>query len=119
VAVGVVTSLALYIEQVRTWDEHLSHYREIAAWLSEDVTGAVPLIADPPGFAYAGGGPSIVLPSNGPGAALEAADRYGARYLVLEQAHSSAYETLWETREHARLRFIGTAGTTHVYRISP
>ncbi len=46
--------------------------------------GQVVMVADPPGFYLASGNPAIAVPDGGPETALLAAERYGARFLVLE-----------------------------------
>jgi 4-amino-4-deoxy-L-arabinose transferase-like glycosyltransferase len=71
-------------EPLELWNERLAHYVAIDRWLrARGETGPV-LVVDPPGFTLATGRPSIVVPSDGPQAVRAAADRFGARWLLLE-----------------------------------
>jgi hypothetical protein len=78
------------------WNQRLAHYVAIDRWLrARGETGPV-LVVDPPGFTLATGRPSIVVPSDGPHAVSAAADRFGARWLLLESNVPSLIAT-WQS----------------------
>jgi hypothetical protein len=66
------------------WNDRLTHYVAVDRWLRARGESGPVLVVDPPGFTLATGRPSIVVPSDGPQAVRAAADRFGARWLLLE-----------------------------------
>jgi hypothetical protein len=55
------------------------------------------LVVNPPGFTTATRRPSIVVPSNGAEAIRQAADRFGARWLIVESNIPSLVD-VWRSR---------------------
>ncbi|TAK30589.1 MAG: hypothetical protein EPO21_19155 [Chloroflexota bacterium] len=98
-------------------DARYSRYNELASWFAErGEAKAVVMLVDPPAYYYSSGQPAIVLPSDGPDAAMAAGARYGARFLVLEKLHSRAYEPLYSGEEQdERLQLVATLGEAQVY----
>jgi hypothetical protein len=97
-------------------------YSYLVEWLeTEGQSGAVVMVGDPPGYWYHGGGPSIVVPNEPVETVLSVADRYGARYLVLDTNRPRPLAALYEGVEiHSRLHLVKTlAGNMHVFRIQP
>jgi hypothetical protein len=76
------------------------------------------MVSDPPDYYFATGQNAIVLPDQGMAVILQAADRYGASYLLLEPLHSQAQDALWSGAERSpRLRLLWSTPTAHLYRI--
>jgi hypothetical protein len=99
-----------------------SAYQYLVEWLAaRDQLGAVVMVGDPPGYRYHGGGPSIVVPNEPPERVLAAADRYGARYLVLDRNRPAPLAALFsEETAHPRLSLVGSLnGGLRIYRIQP
>ncbi len=97
-------------------------YRHLVEWLAaQSELQAVVMVGDPPGYWYHGGGPSIVVPNEPVETLLAVADRYGARYLVLDSNRPGPLASLYEGIEtHPRLRLIGLpANDLRLYRIEP
>jgi hypothetical protein len=97
-------------------------YSYLVEWLeAEGQAGTVVMVGDPPGYWYHGGGPSIVVPNEPVEIALAVADRYGARYLILDRNRPAPLASLYEGAEgHPRLHLVETLpGDMHVFRISP
>jgi hypothetical protein len=85
------------VEPQELWNTRFIHYREIERWLrAQGATGPV-LVVDPPGFTLATGRPSIVVPSDGPRALRAAADRFGARWLILE-SNVPSLDAVWRSQ---------------------
>jgi hypothetical protein len=97
-------------------------YSHLVEWLHAEGQGdAIVMVGDPPSYWYHGGGPSIVVPNESVETVLTVADRYGARYLVLDQNRPRPLTSLYEgTEAHSRLYLVEMpAGDMRVYRIQP
>jgi hypothetical protein len=128
-AAVVLLGLALYLQAsafagVRR--EHLrlaAQFEAIAGWLEQEVEpGAVVMTTQPHSLLYASGHPAIPLPAaEPPAAALAAAERYGARYLILTEAAGRYPDALEPPPPgFALLRRADLAGTdTRLYRLEP
>ncbi len=102
--------------------EAVAPYSALAEWLTgRGEANVVVMVGDPPGYWYYGGGLSIVVPNEPVETTLAAADRYGARYLVLDANRPMPLAALYEgTATHPRLSLVESLpGDLRVYRISP
>ncbi|MEZ0395671.1 MAG: hypothetical protein ABWK53_04465 [Anaerolineales bacterium] len=72
--------------ETQAWGRDQVIYRQAARQLQSAglLPGQVVMVADPPAFYLASGQPAIVIPDGSPQTALLAAERYGARFLILE-----------------------------------
>ncbi len=97
-------------------------YSHLVEWLHAEGQGdAIVMLGDPPSYWYHGGGPSIVVPNEPVATLLAVADRYGARYLVLDHNRPGPLASLFEGAEtHPRLRLAELlSGDLRVYHIVP
>ncbi len=80
-------------------------YARLVEWLgAEGQEEALVMVGDPPGYWYHGGGPSIVVPNEPVETVLAVADRYGARYLVLDRNRPAPLSSLYMgNTAHSRL----------------
>jgi hypothetical protein len=63
-------------------------YQQLNAWLAgRGEPDALVMVGDPATYWYVSGAPAIVVPDGTPETAVAAAERYGARYLVLDANH--------------------------------
>ena len=117
VLTGVQVSLSLQAVTERHQDE-AEQFQEIAAWLEHHVApGDVLMTSQPYTLLYTSGHPSIVLPGNEPpSSAMEAAQRYGARYLVITQTFGQ-YPQILHDEPDPRFRLVGTPGGSEIYEI--
>lgn len=102
------------------WRGGNAPYSHLDQWLeAQDQTEAIVMVGDPPGYWYHSGGPSIVVPNEPVETVLAVADRYGARYLVLDRNRPTPLASFYEGREtHPRLHLEETLPTgLTVYRI--
>ncbi len=104
------------------WNQGARAYEEIADAVSS--YGPEPdepvLINNPPGFYLVSSHPAIVIPDGGPEAVLAAADRFGARLLILEENHPRGLAGLFSRpRDHGRLRYLGPAADGKIYWVAP
>ena len=125
VGLAVLISGFLYFQGViagTRWRGGDAAYSHLAEWLeAESQAGQVIMVGDPPGYWYHGGGPSIVVPNEPVETVLVVADRYGARYLVLDRNRPSPLAPLYGGMEtHPRLHLVKKlADVLHVYLIEP
>jgi hypothetical protein len=98
-----------------------ARYSDLVDWLAaEDQGDAVVMVGDPPSYWYHGGGPSIMVPNEPVETVLTVADRYGARYLVLDHNRPGPLALLHEGAEsHPRLILaVSLSGDTRIYQIA-
>jgi len=93
-------------------------FEAVADWLARHAApGDVVMTTQPYTLNYASAHPSIVLPGNEPpDAAWEAAQRYGARFLVITQAFGK-YPQILHDQPDPRFRLLEATGTTEIYEI--
>ncbi len=102
--------------------EGIATYSDLVDWLeAEDQGEVLVMVGDPPSYWYHGGGPSIVVPNESVETALTVADRYGARYLVLDHNRPRPLVSLYEGKEtHPRLWLLESPlDELRIYRIAP
>jgi hypothetical protein len=87
------------------WRTESVTYRRLADWLAaRDLQGEIVMLGDPPGYWYIARGPAIVIPNEEPDTLLVVADRYGARYLILDTNRPTPLSGLYEgSASHAGL----------------
>ena len=92
------------------WRQPDAAYTRLAGWLAaQGEPDAIVMVNDPPGYWYAANMRSIVAPSEPPEATLAAADRYGARYLVLDANRPAPLAALYVGEAtHPRLQAVYT-----------
>jgi hypothetical protein len=78
------------------WNERAAHYRAVERWLAREGAVGPVLVVDPPAFAVTTGRPAIVVPTDGFDALQAVADRFGARWLIVESDHAAPYATAWK-----------------------
>ncbi|GAB4536638.1 MAG: hypothetical protein Kow0063_22400 [Anaerolineae bacterium] len=125
VGMALLVSAFVYYQKLvvdPAWRQGALSYTHLAEWLeSEGQAEAVVMVGDPPGYWYYSGGPSIVVPNEPLETVLAVADRYGARYLVLDRNRPRPLAALYEGEEtHPRLSLVETLiGDLCVYHIVP
>lgn len=87
------------------WNERDWGYTEIGRWLADQgAEETVVMVGDAPGFTWHTGHEAIAVPNESPETILAAADRYGARYLVLDRARPRTTDALYTGKAtHVRL----------------
>jgi hypothetical protein len=125
VAMALLVSGILYYQKVLARPDRQeggTNYARLVEWLgAEGQEAATVMVGDPPGYWYHGGGPSIMVPNESVETVLAVADRYGARYLVLDHNRPRPLVSLYEgTETHPRLWLLESSlGELRIYRIEP
>jgi hypothetical protein len=93
-------------------------FEAVGEWLTRNANpGDVVMTTQPHTLSYASGRPSIVLPGNeSPDSAWEAAQRYGARFLVITQTFGQ-YPEILHQQPDPRFRLQEASETTEIYEI--
>jgi hypothetical protein len=104
----LVTILALWRAGALTggWARRGDGYAEIGRWLRDAGQPATTIVmaGNAPGFTWLTGHPAIAVPNEPLDTILAVADRYGARYLVLDDARPRTTDRLYNgTTAHPRL----------------
>jgi hypothetical protein len=105
VGLSAVLSAFLIFVNAHAWDATASAYAAVGRVVAKDAAraggrGAAPvvMVADPANYYYQTDEHAIVLPDQPLPVMAGAAQRYGARYLVLEPVHTAAQNDLWSGR---------------------
>ncbi len=115
----VVACLALSAYAALLWRDAFDPPLAVRVGLVEQGFVRAPaLVADAASWRYVLDGPALVTPADGLDVAREVARRYGAKTLVLEPGHFSAYDALYEGRERVDwLEPVTLDGPARVWRI--
>lgn len=79
-----------------SWNERATHYATVEEWLVARGAAGPILVVDPPAFTVATGRPAIMIPTDSLDALTAAADRFDARWLVVEQDHAIPLNPAWK-----------------------
>jgi hypothetical protein len=123
----LVTVFALWRAGVLggTWNDRDLHYAQIANRLdAQGEAEAVVMVGDAPAFAWHTGHPAVAIPNDPLDIILFVADRYGARYLVLDAARPRTTDALFGGEaSHPRLMLAQTGelygASWQLYEILP
>lgn len=126
-ALMVILTGILYFQRVigaevgnAAWSQSWRQGREIEAELVRlgAQPGEIVMVNNPPGFTAASGRDSIVIPHGGVEVTLQAAKRYHAVYLVLEENHVTGLDALYaQPLTDARLEYLGEIGKARFFKI--
>ncbi|MFO7944200.1 MAG: glycosyltransferase family 39 protein [Anaerolineales bacterium] len=102
------------------WNQPMNEYKMIGITLAK--LGAkkndLVMINNPPGYYVATRSPSIVIPEGGKKAFFEAAERYGAKYLILDRNTPESLSEVYRTPEgHQGLMYLKTKEDIHYFKI--
>lgn len=109
VAGAIALSVSVAAEKLPAWQATDVVYPQIGEWLTQrEGEPAIVMIANPPAFWYHTGYPAVVVPNGDPQTLLAVADRYGVRYVILDQNRPTPLARLYAGEEsHPRLQPCG------------
>ncbi len=121
---GTTVALTGVLLQTRVvqgqWGRAQERYRQVEAWLRENVGDEAPVIvANPPGYWLATGRTALALPGGDVTMILRVADDFGARYLLLEPgAFPAQLDPLFaQNSDDGRFRYLTTIEEARLYAI--
>ena len=102
------------------WNQPMKEYKKIGNTLAK--LGAkkndLVMVNNPPGYYVATHSPSIVVPEGGKNALFEAAERYGAKYLILDRNTPESLSEIYQSPEgHQGLMYLKTKEDIHYFKI--
>jgi hypothetical protein len=105
------------------WSQENDAYSQIKTILvSQGMTDeAVVMVANSPGFYLASGNPAIAVPDGDVNTLLRVAQRYGAKYVILEEGGTPGglMPVYDHPAEQTGLQYLGDVGGAHIYGIQP
>jgi hypothetical protein len=108
VVVAMGLSGAMAWRKIPEWRTADGVYEDVDRWLTDQgAADAAVMVGNPPAFWYHTDRPAIVIPNGDVGTLLEAADRYGVRYVLLDSNRPAPLADLYagEVR-HPRLTVL-------------
>jgi hypothetical protein len=78
------------------------------------------MVRNPPGYYLMTGRSAIVVPYGDEETMAAAANRYGAKYLVIEAVGAAGpIKTVYDNKDSPHLKFLGDLDGTHIYKFLP
>jgi hypothetical protein len=121
VGFAVLLSTMLYLRDLPTY-RGAHPYSEVAAWMDAHVPSAAPvMVNDPASFYYHSRRPCLSIPNADLEVVLAVMERYGAKYLVLDENNPSLRDLYERPLDDARLArltsFSGEGSITHLFSL--
>ncbi len=104
------------------WNQSANFYSEIESVLETIGVSEsdIVMVNNPPGFHIATGRVAISIPDGSLQTTLTVAERYAAKYLILEPNHPKGLESIYNhTEGDRRLVYLTTVQNTHIYLLKP
>jgi len=103
------------------WNQRDQVYADIAAWLDENAPPeAKVMVGNPPGFYYFSHRPCVVVPSEDIDTVLQACDRYGVEFVILDQNRPRPLQEVYSGEaSHPCLLLRRTFGLAKVFQVVP
>ena len=118
----LMTAVILSIRVLPGWGEGEQAYPKIETFLQTRgiAAGDVVMVRNPPGYYLMTGRPAIVVPLGDESIMTEVASRYGAKYLILEEAGAvGPIKTVYDNTTNQHFSYLGAVDGTHIYRFVP
>ncbi len=120
--VVLMTGVIFSLRVLRGWGEGEQQYPKVESLLVSH--GAEPrdvvMVRNPPGYYLMTGRSAIVVPYGDESAMAAVARRYGASYLVIEQAGAAGpIKSVYDSTATQNFRLLGEVDGTHIYEFTP
>jgi hypothetical protein len=107
----------------RVWDQEQTAYGQIKEFLTSQgmAETEVVMVANPPGFYLASGNPAIAVPDGDLNTLIAVAQKYEARYIILEQTSTpgSLMMVYLHPDSQPGLNYLGAIEGAHIYGFQP
>jgi len=103
------------------WNQRDQVYADMAAWLDENAPPkATVMVGNPPGFYYFSHRPGVVVPNEDIDTVLQACDRYGVDFVILDQNHPHLLREIYSGEaSHPRLPLRQTFEQAKLFEVVP
>jgi hypothetical protein len=128
IALALFLSAFIYVRGVfgsqpltPAWNQRDQVYADIGAWLDENAPPeATVMVGNPPGFYYFSHRPGVVVPNEDINTVLQACDRYGVEFVILDQNHPRPLQEVYSSEaSHPRLLLRQTFGLAKLFQVVP
>ncbi|MBI1854881.1 MAG: hypothetical protein HYR93_03280 [Chloroflexi bacterium] len=123
VAIAVLmTGVILYLRVLPGWGEGEQNYPKVEAFLQQNgiQPGEAVIVRNPPGYYLMTGRPAVVVPYGDETSMLAVAERYQAKYLIIESAGAAGpIKLVYDNQQSQQLRFLGELNGTRIFKIQP
>ena len=123
VGMTILITLVVLITRLPGWGDEALNYQSLQVFLEQSgaETGEVVIVANPPGFYLASSHPCIALPEGTPETILALAERYQAKYLILEEGSITAgLQVVYDNPDQfSQFRYLGMVKEARVFAIAP
>jgi len=101
------------------WNQRDQVYADIAVWLDENAPPkATVMVGNPPGFYYFSHRPSVAVPNEDIDTVLQACDRYGVDFVILDQNRPHPLREVYSGEaSHPRLLLRRTFGLAKLFQV--
>jgi hypothetical protein len=101
------------------WNQRDQVYADMAAWLDENAPAeARVMVGNPPGFYYFSHRPNVVVPNEDIDTVLQACDRYGVEFVILDQNRPYPLREVYSGEaSHPRLLLRRTFGLAKLFEV--
>ena len=107
----------------QVWDQEKNMYSHIKEFLTSQgmADTEVVMVANPPGFYLASGNPAIAVPDGDLNILIAVAQKYDAKYIILEQTSTpgSLMTVYLHPESQPRLNYLGAIEGVHIYAFLP
>jgi hypothetical protein len=126
VALAFFLSAVIYVRGVfgshlltPAWNQRDQVYADIATWLGENASPkATVMVGNPPSFYYFSHRRSVVVPNEDIDTVLQACDRYGVDFVILDQNHPHPLREVYSGEaSHPRLLLRQTFGQAKLFQV--
>lgn len=123
--VGIVilmTGLIFYLRVFSGWGEGEQIYPKVESFLQQNgiQTDDIVMVRNPPGYYLMTGRSAIVVPYGDESSMLAVADRYRAKYIVIESVGAAGpIKTVYDNKQSLRLRFLGEVNDARIFQVQP
>ncbi len=101
------------------WNQSDQVYADITVWLDENAPSeAKVMVGNPPGFYYFSHRPGVVVPNEDVDTVLQACDRYGVEFVILDQNRPRPLREVYSGEaSHPRLLLRQTFGPAKLFEV--
>ncbi len=118
----LMTGVILAIRVVPHWGEGEDKYPKVESYLqTQGINAGSPvMVRNPPGYYVMTGRPAVVIPYGDEATMAAVARRYGATYLVIEEAGAAGpIKAVYDRQSHQYFTFLSDIDGTRIFRFSP
>jgi hypothetical protein len=118
----LMTGVVIAIRVLPGWAATEQEYAKTEAFLvgAGIQRGEIVMVRNPPGYFLVTGRPAVVVPYGNATSMLDAANKYQAKYVILEsEGASGPIKTVYDDLHNPRLLYIGDLNGTRIFQVRP